>query len=423
MKTLVERPAPSQATRMAGTFERLESKVRSYCRSFPTVFATGKGAVLTDVDGRRFLDFLSAAGSLNYGHNHEYLVRAAKEHFDQGFLIQGLDMYTAPKCRFIEIFEKHILKPRGMGNYRFQFTGPTGANAVEAAMKLARLATKKSAIACFTNAYHGLSIGALGLTGSVSKRMAAGVPLSGAMRLPYEGYIPDSLAFLRKVFHDPSSGFEAPAAFMVETVQGEGGLTTASREWLVGLQTLAREIGSLLIVDDIQAGCGRTGTFFSFENLGIEPDIICLSKSISGLGLPMSILLFKDAIDVWQPGGHEGTFRGNNLAFTTAAAAIENFWTDDAFEKSVRKKAEYVANRLKAIDDGGVVGRGLITGLSFTNRETAKGVSRACFERGLIAETCGPNGEVLKLLPSLTIEDDQLAEGMDILADAVAACR
>jgi diaminobutyrate-2-oxoglutarate transaminase len=407
---------------MIEVFDRLESEVRSYCRHFPAVFSTGKGSILRDTEGRRYLDFLSGAGALNYGHNHEALVGAIREHLDRNLVIMGLDLHTEPKCRFIEAFERHIMKPRGLDRYRLQFTGPTGANAVEAAIKLARLATGRSSIAAFTNAYHGLSQGALSLTGSAYKRSAAGAPLSGTVRLPYEGYVEDSLGFIRKAFLDPSSGFDSPAAFIVEVVQGEGGLQAASGGWLSGLWDLAQELGSLLIVDDIQAGCGRTGNFFSFEGMGIEPDVICLSKSLSGIGLPMSILLLKESVDVWSPGAHEGTFRGNNLAFTTAAAAIETFWTDAGFRASIRAKGDALADRLNDLGDGLVVGRGMMRGLRFADGHATRAVSSACFERGLIAETAGPRGEVLKLLPPLIIEDHELDEGLSILEDAIAAC-
>lgn len=410
------------------TFERLESRVRSYIRSYPALFATAEGSWLTDVHGKRYLDFLSGAGSLNYGHNPPALKQVLMEYLANNGMVHGLDMATAAKARFIETFEKRILKPRRM-HYRLQFTGPTGTNAVEAALKIARQVTGRTPVISFTNAFHGVTAGSVAATGNDKFRRATGMPLSNTIFMPYCGYFGqkvDTLGQIEKLLDDNSSGVDKPAAVLVETVQGEGGVNTASVAWLQGLEKLCREREILLIVDDIQVGCGRTGTFFSFEEAGIRPDIITLSKSISGYGLPMSLVLMKPEHDIWETSAHNGTFRGNNLAFVTATAALERFWTRKDFQKSVQAKGLLLESRLRTLHEyfptlvTGLRGRGMIAGLVMNNGENADAVSRLCFEENLIIETCGPDGEVLKLLPPLTATEDELLEGIDIISRALA---
>lgn len=408
-------------------FEQLESQVRSYCRAFPTVFHKAEGHLLWDEGGRAYIDFFSGAGALNYGHNNPVLKKSLLQYIESDGVIQSLDMATTAKRRFLERFHKVILEPRRL-DYKLQFPGPTGTNAVEAALKLARKYTGRSGVIAFTNAYHGLTLGALAVTADHGKRAVAGVPLQSTQRMPFDGYIPgaDSLAYIRAFLDDPGSGLERPAAIILETVQVEGGINVASSEWLRGVQTLAHERGILLIVDDIQTGCGRTGPFFSFEPSGIEPDMVCLSKSISGYGLPMALVLLKPEIDVWSPGEHTGTFRGNNLAFVAGEAALA-YWEDGAFSSEVARKAEVVEARIGEIlcrlppGTAQRRGCGLVQGLAFERPELGKAVSQEAFRRGLIAETAGSRDGVLKLLPPLTIDDDGLGDGLDRLEESVAA--
>lgn len=408
-------------------FQKHESKVRSYARSFPSLFTRAEGAYLFDEQGRAYLDFLAGAGSLNYGHNHKRLREALVSYINAGGVTHSLDLHTSAKAAFLERFEEHILAPRGL-SYVVQFTGPTGANSVEAALKLARKITGRRSIVAFTNGFHGVTLGALALTGNGHHRGAAGVDLNGAIRMPFDGYLGegvDTLDYLEKTLDDSSSGIDLPAAVIVETVQGEGGLNTASVSWLRRLQAVCRKRGILLIVDDIQAGCGRTGTFFSFEPAGLSPDMITLSKSLSGLGLPFAVTLIRRDLDVWKPGEHNGTFRGNNHAFVTATAAIEHFWTNDAFAAEVRRKGEYMNARLKRIaasapQDLTVKGRGMMQGLSFADPSEAVGVSREAYRRGMIIETSGPSDEVVKCLCPLTISDEDLERGLSILEQSVA---
>jgi diaminobutyrate-2-oxoglutarate transaminase len=283
---------------------RLESEVRSYCRSFPVVFQRAQGAELFDERGRSYLDFFAGAGTLNYGHNDPTLKERLIEYIAGSGITHGLDMTTSAKCRFLELFEARILKPRKL-DYKVMFPGPTGANAVEASLKLARKVTGRSNVISFTNAFHGMTLGALAATGNGEKRAGAGVALSGVTRMPFDGYLGptvDTLDYLEKALDDPSSGVDAPAALIVETIQAEGGVNVGSIPWLRRLERIARSCGALLIVDDIQVGCGRTGPFFSFERAGLKPDIVCLSKSLSGYGLPLAVVLMRPELDVWKPG-------------------------------------------------------------------------------------------------------------------------
>jgi diaminobutyrate-2-oxoglutarate transaminase len=408
-------------------FEELESEVRSYCRSWPVVFDTAVGTRLTDVDGHSYLDFFAGAGALNYGHNPPALKRSLLAYLQRDGITHGLDMHTRAKSEFLETFRDVVLEPRGL-NYRVQFPGPTGANAVESALKLARKVSGREAMIHFTNAFHGMTLGALSVTGNSMKRGGAGIPLVHATPMPYDNYfegdIPDFLWFER-VLADQGSGLNEPAAVIVETVQGEGGINPARVEWLQGLAELCRRHEILLIVDDVQMGVGRTGPFFSFELAGIEPDIVCLSKSISGYGLPMALVLIKPEYDQWAPGEHNGTFRGHNPAFVTGAAALREFWTDDTLEKSTIAKGERIEEELNRVVAGTgaadllTKGRGLARGLSFGRAELAGQVCAGAFERGLLMETAGPCSEVMKIMPPLTVTEDELDEGLAIVSDVV----
>lgn len=409
------------------TFEKYESEVRGYCRNFPTVFDSAKGTWLTDQQGREYLDFFAGAGVLNYGHNHEKLKQALIAYIERDGVTHSLDMFTSAKQRFIERFQEVILKPRGF-DYKLQFPGPTGTNAVEAAMKLARKVTGRTNMVFFTNGFHGMTVGSLAVTGNEGKRHSAAQPLVNATPMPFDGYLGedvDTLDYFEAALEDRGSGVEMPAGVIVETIQAEGGVNVASFEWLRRLEKICRKHGILLIVDDIQVGCGRTGPFFSFEEAGIKPDIVTLSKSLSGYGLPFALVLLKPEHDQWDPGEHNGTFRGHNLAFVTATAALD-FWSDDGLEKEVLQKGRLIEERLKTmVKDSGaeaeVRGRGMIWGVAFKKTALAGKISAACFERGLIIETAGIDDEVLKLLPSLTMSEEELKQGLAIIAESLKA--
>jgi diaminobutyrate-2-oxoglutarate transaminase len=408
-------------------FEQHESNVRSYCRAFPTIFDKARGSRIWSVDGREFLDFFAGAGALNYGHNEPSLKRRLIEYIEADGITHSLDMATAAKAHLLERLNEIILAPRGM-TYKIMFPGPTGTNAVESALKLARKVTGRSQVLTFTNGFHGMTLGSLAVTGNAAKRAGAGVPLSHAMFAPYDGYGSegDGLEQLERLLEDGGSGVDLPAAAIVETVQGEGGLRAASFEWLRRLEALCRRFGMLLVVDDIQAGCGRTGPFFSFEPAGIEPDIVCLSKSIGGYGLPLALTLIRPDHDRFAAGEHNGTFRGNNLAFVTAAEAL-SYWRSDDLQKATAAKAKMITQALAELArrhpelEGELRGRGLMQGLAIAGEGLAEAICMAAFERGLLVETSGPRSEVVKLLPPVVIDEPALKRGLAILADAVEA--
>lgn len=401
------------------TFERLESNVRGYCRGWPTVFTRARGSELWDESGRSYIDLFAGAGALNYGHNPAAIKNRLIEYLAADGVTHSLDMCTVAKREFLLALERYVLEPRGL-RYKVQFPGPTGTNAVEAALKLARKITRRHTVAAFTNAFHGMTLGALSVTGNRRKRQGAGVPLEHVVTLPYAGYLDggsDSLEYFEALLQDKSSGLDKPAAVIVETIQAEGGVNVASMAWLQRLRDLTARNGILLVADDIQVGCGRTGTFFSFEQAGIEPDIICLSKSLSGYGLPLSIVLMKPDLDQWSPGEHNGTFRGHNPAFVTATAALELFWKDDSFSSQVDARAAQLGEHLTrwaARYAARAKGRGLIRGLELP-AGVANRVAADAFKRGVLIETAGAQDEVLKFLPPLVIEPEQLERAMDVI--------
>lgn len=408
-------------------FEQVESQVRSYIRAFPTVFAKSKGAMLYDEEGKAYIDFFAGAGTLNYGHNNEVITSAIIDYLQNDGLVHALDMGTSAKKRFLQTFTETILIPRQL-NYKIQFTGPTGTNCVETALKLARRVKGRSNVVSFTNGFHGLTMGATAITGNKNYRHESYINRANVSFMPYDGYMGpevNTIKYLRKSLKDNSSGLDLPAAVIVETIQAEGGVNVASFEWLRQLEQVCRDFDILLIIDDIQVGNGRSGDFFSFEAAGISPDMVTLSKSIGG-GLPMAILLLKPELDQWNPGEHTGTFRGNNLAFVASTAALSTYWQTDEFSQSVRHKSSILKDELEKTAQefpslqANVRGRGLIYGLEIPADGFAKKVSRHAFEQGLVIELSGARSQVVKFLPPLTIDESTLQEGIDVVNEAIA---
>lgn len=408
---------------MKETFEKYESNVRSYCRKFDAIFDVAKGSLIYDINKKPYIDFFSGAGALNYGHNNGYIKKVLVEYLEDDKIMHGLDFYTKAKYDFIEKFTSYILKPREL-DYKIMFTGPTGTNAVEAALKLARKVTKRQNVIAFSGGFHGMSLGSLALTTDKISREGAGVSLDNVTFLPFENgttYNFDSLDYLINILNDDHSGISKPAAVFFETVQAEGGVNIASNQWLQRLECLCKEYGILLICDDIQVGCGRTGSFFSFEKANIIPDMVILSKSISGYGLPMSLLLLKSDLDVWKPAEHNGTFRGNQLAFVSATRAVD-FWIDDELINQITENSNIIENYLSSkilplSNKIKVRGKGMIWAIDFSQIpiiSTSKLV-KLCFNNGLIIETCGRKDAALKILPALNIDKNLLIEGLDIM--------
>jgi diaminobutyrate-2-oxoglutarate transaminase len=408
-------------------FTALESEVRLYCRRFPAVFSRARGAELYAEDGRAFIDFFCGAGTLNYGHNNDHIGRRLSAYLADGGLVHGLDLHTVAKRDFLVRFRDIVLRPRGL-DHKVQFCGPTGTDAVEAALKVARKATGRRGLVAFCGAYHGMSRGSLSVTGNRRARAAGGVGATEVTFVPFEdgpaGRF-DSIAYLERMFTDPSSGMDIPAAVIVEPLQMEGGIYPASVPWLRRLRELTRRHGVLLICDEIQSGCGRTGTFFGFEHAGVVPDIVTLSKSLSGFGLPLSVVLLRPELDVWEPGEHTGTFRGNQLAFVTAAAALE-LWERPEFQAglvSAIARLHRFAARVRAAEPGVTVREsGMTLGIDLGQAGgslRAELVQRQCFESGLIVELCGREDEVVKVIPPLIIDPRTLQRGLDVLFDAL----
>lgn len=405
--------------------ETMESNVRGYVRSFPTTFQKAKGAKLIDEQGVEFIDFFAGAGTLNYGHNNDKISEALIKYIQSDGIVHGLDMATTAKKEFMQTLNDVILTPRNL-EYKIQFTGPTGTNAIETALKLSRMIKGRSNVVSFTNAFHGLTMGSLGVTGNTFYRDEAHISRTNVAFMPYDNYFDDkidTLEIFRKYLSDPSSGLDLPSAVIVETVQAEGGVNVASARWLKGIEQLCREFDMLLIVDEIQVGNGRSGDFFSFEESGITPDIVALSKSIGG-GLPLAVLLLKPELDQWKPGEHTGTFRGNNLAFVAANEGLQ-YWKNDDLSNAIKYKSKILRDRLLKIVENHqgyemeVRGRGLIYGLDVKEIGFASEVSAKAFEKGLIIEVAGASDQVIKFLPPLTISEDELLRGIDIVEEAI----
>ncbi len=404
---------------------QLESNVSGYSKSFPTTFNFAKGDVLKDELNRAYLDFFSGAGALNYGHNNEEIKKEVMQFLNSDSPLHCLDMDTTVKLEFLRKFNEVILKKREL-NYKVQFPGPTGTNAVEAAIKLARKKTGRSKIIAFTNSFHGMTASSLAVSGSQEKKHRY-IPSQDVVFFPYEEFMGeaiDSMTVLSKMIEVNGSGVEKPAAIILETIQAEGGINVSSKNWLIKLEEFAQKNEILLIVDDIQVGCGRTGDFFSFERAAIKPDIVLLSKSISGYGLPLSVLLLKPELDIWSAGEHNGTFRANNLSLCTATKALD-YWIDDSFSIDIKRKSAIISSKLNELNNkysivSSVRGIGLIWGIEFVNDNMASNLSKMLFESGLIIETCGQMDHVIKLLPPLTISYENLDMGLELIEEQIA---
>jgi diaminobutyrate-2-oxoglutarate transaminase len=340
-------------------------------------------------------------------------------------VVHGLDMATSAKKRFLTKFSETILAPRNM-EYKVQFTGPTGTNSVECAIKLARMIKGRSNIVAFTNAYHGLTMGALAITGNTFYRDEAHISRSNVSFLPYDSYMGEdfnSLDYFRKLLEDNSSGLDLPSAVILETIQAEGGINVASSQWLRDLAQLCYDFDILLIVDDIQVGNGRSGDFFSFEEAGIRPDMVTLSKSI-GAGLPLALLLIRSELDQWKPGEHTGTFRGNNLAFVASTEAL-SYWDNMELSNAVKHKSTILKTELEKIAEkypelnAVVRGRGMIYGIEIKELGLTAQISERCFEHGLIIELAGADDQVIKFLPPLIIDEESLLKGIGIVDTSI----
>lgn len=411
---------------MNETFEKYESNIRSYCRKWPVEFVSAKGSIYKDTEGNEYIDFFDGAGALNYGHNPDYIKEKLIKYLESDGIVHALDMYTVPKENFINYFEEKILKPRKL-DYKIAFPGPTGTNSIELALKLARKVKQRPYIWAFTGAFHGMTLGALALTTESAARKAAGVPLNYTVHIPAPysmGGNFDSIAYMEQLLSDDHSGYEKPAAIIIETVQQEGGIHVFSKEFLKDLRALCDKYDILLICDEVQIGCSRSGTFFSFERADIVPDIVCMSKSIGGYGIPFAVTLFKKELDVFKPGEHNGTFRGCQLSMVAGLAALEMTVEQDIPAQVRRKEKsvkEYLDKEIKPLLKGKmeIRGIGLSWGIEFNDGKLARAVLDKCFEKKLIIELAGSYDSVLKIMPSLVIEDELLLKGLNIVKESI----
>ena len=410
-------------------FETYESEVRSYCRNFPAVFTTAKGPFLYDEDGREYIDFFCGAGGLNYGHNNDYIKSRLLSYLESDGVMHALDMYTVPKREFIEFYEEKILQPRGL-NYKIQFAGPTGTNAVEAALKLARKVKKRTNIFAMMGAFHGMTLGSIAMTTDASSRAGAGVPLTNVTHIPAPYMFPelDTLNYIETLLTDDHSGVDKPAAIVLETVQADGGINVFDVEWLKGIRAICDKHDILMVVDDVQVGCARTGTFFSFERAGIVPDIVTQSKSIGGYGMPFALVLIRPELDLWEPGEHNGTFRGYQLSMIAAKAGLE-VMLNEHVEERVQKLSAVIAQAMEEIqalspEKIKTRGMGFVWGVDFWRFDhdgvTSKKVLDECFKNGLIVERVGRGNTVVKVMPELLIEEETLKKGLDILKNSIS---
>lgn len=429
---------------------RQESNARSYPRRIPLALKRASGIHVEDVEGRRFIDCLAGAGTLALGHNHPVVIAAIRQVLADELPLLTLDLTTPVKDQFVQ--DLFGLLPEALAaEARIQFCGPTGTDAVEAALKLVRSATGRSTVLSFQGGYHGMSQGALSLMGSLGpKRALAGLLNNGVQFLPFpydyrcpfglggaEG-VKVNLHYLENLLNDPEAGVALPAAVIVEAVQGEGGVIPADLDWLRGVRRITEKAGVALIVDEIQSGFGRTGKMFAFEHAGIIPDVVVMSKAIGG-SLPLAVMVYRDWLDTWQPGAHAGTFRGNQMAMATGSAVMR-YLKEQRLPEHAAAMGERLREHLLILQRdypqlGDVRGRGLMLGVELVDpagAPDAQGhppqharlaplVQRECLKRGLILELGGRHGSVVRFLPPLIISAAQIDQVADIFGKAVAA--
>jgi len=429
---------------------RQESNARSYPRRIPLALKRARGIHVEDVEGRRFIDCLAGAGTLALGHNHPVVIEAIRHVLAEELPLHTLDLTTPVKDQFVQ--DLFALLPADLAvQAKIHFAGPSGADAVEAALKLVRTATGRSTVLSFQGAYHGMTQGALSLMGSLGPKKPLGSLLShGVQFLPYpydyrcpfglggEQGVKVNLHYLENLLNDPEGGVQTPAAIIVEAVQGEGGMIPASVEWLRGVRRITEQAGVALIVDEVQSGFGRTGRMFAFEHAGIIPDVVVMSKAIGG-SLPLAVIVYRDWLDTWKPGAHAGTFRGNQMAMATGSAVMRYLKTHDVLAHVTAMGAR-LTERLRQLQLdfphlGDIRGRGLMLGVEMVepfgeldaqghppaSGRLAAAVQHQCLKRGLILELGGRHGAVVRFLPPLIISASEIDEVATIFQRALSA--
>ena len=423
-----------------------ESSARSYPRKFPVALTKAKGSWVEDADGKRYLDFLCGAGTLALGHNDDEVNNAMIDLISSGAPLHTLDLTTPVKDRFVEtIFS--TLPEKLRSNAKIQFCSPSGTDATDAAIKLCKTATGKGTVMAFSGGYHGMGHGALALTGNHNAKNRVQNLMPGVQFMPYpysyrcpfglggEAGAKAASAYFERMLKDPESGVTRPAAVILEAIQGEGGVIPAPASFLQTVRRITEELSIPLILDEIQCGMGRSGNIWAFEESGIVPDVILMSKAIGG-SQPMSVVVYNKDLDKWSAGAHAGTFRGNQLAMA-AGTVVLNRISDQNFLDEVRRKGNVIKDAMLKLKSsvsiiGDVRGRGLMLGVEFIDPngnkdimgnpepsgEIAAEIQRRCFEKGLIMEKGGRNGSVMRCLCALTVSDSEISTMLDIFSSA-----
>lgn len=424
-----------------------ESNARSYPRKFPFALAKAKGSWVQDVEGNQYLDFLCGAGTLALGHNYPEINQAMIDLLAGDFPLHTLDLTTAVKDEFIHTLLSLLPSPL-RENAKIQFCSPSGTDATDAALKLCKTATGRSSIIAFQGGYHGMGHGALACTGNLSAKSKINglMPEVQFMPLPYSYRCPFGLggekgldaacAFFERTLKDPESGVKKPAAVIIEPVLGEGGVIPVPFKFMQTIRRVTEELDIPMIVDEIQCGIGRTGKFYAFEYSGIVPDVILSSKAVGG-SQPLAVVIYNKKLDVWTPGAHAGTFRGNQLAMKTGTILIKKVSEPD-FLSDVKRKGQIIIDRLTALKNrvsiiGDVRGLGLMIGVEFIDPnggkdimgkflpsgEIASKVQKLCFENHFIMEKGGRNGSVMRCLCALNVTDEEISKAMEIFEKCV----
>ncbi|MGQ7890496.1 aspartate aminotransferase family protein [Paenibacillus sp. WC2504] len=441
----------SQNTRYLESQSQRESNARSYPRRLPIAIQEAEGIYVKDMDGKVYYDCLAGAGTLALGHNHPVVVDAIKQMLDSKRPLHTLDLTTPLKEQFVdELFAS--LPEEFAKNARIQFCGPTGGDAIEAAIKLVKTATGNRSILSFQGGYHGSTHAAMSLSGTLGQKEKVNglIPDVHFMPYPYAYRCPFGVGgeqthelssrYIENLLDDPESGIVSPAGMIFEVVQGEGGSIPAPVEWLREMRRITQERNIPLIIDEVQTGLGRTGKLFAFEHAGIIPDVLVLSKAIGG-SLPLSVVIYNSKLDVWKPGAHIGTFRGNQMAMAAGLATLK-FIKEHDVPGNVEKLGQHLRKHLNELKldvncIGDVRGRGLMVGVEIVNAkaaldrlchypqypELARRIQQECFNRGLILEVGGRHSSVMRFLPPLIVTQQQLDEIARLFSEAVhAAC-
>jgi|SRR6185295_3554289 len=405
--------------------ERFESVVQNDVRTAPIVFDRASGSEIFDDNGNRYIDFHAAGGSLSFGHNNDKVRSALIDYLNNDRILQTCDRASAAKRKFVEVFVTAILAPQKL-NHKILFTDPASGTAAEVALRIARRHKKRASIVAFTNSSHGLTEGALSVTAKQPPRFESVSMRGHTVFMPYCDYFGpnlDTIVYLKRYLEDSASGVDLPAGIIVETMQVHGGMQIASLQWLKGLEELCRRFGVLLIVDETHTGCGRAGGYFSFEQAGLNPDIVVASNAVAG-GLPISILLLRPELDHWQKGEQIGIFQGNSLAFVAGAELVE-LWTKGSF-RDVEERSKVLRETLTAAPalfpnrHLVVRGAGMNWALEFRRPGAASVVSAWALEHGLLVEPARHRDDVLLVMPPITIGENVLREGLERLHEVVA---